>query len=145
MPSRSRLPLCLLLLLPHVRRHRPPCSPVPVRRLLSYYPSSAAAAAEVTLSVEDSVAGMVLPFFGSMAGAPRLEYKGGAAWDGQEEFEREASIVARFEFCHGLLRERRWRETRATLMRLVSKQGERDMSFRVSNYQPFHVLGSDDA
>uniref|UniRef100_J3N3F3 Pentacotripeptide-repeat region of PRORP domain-containing protein n=1 Tax=Oryza brachyantha TaxID=4533 RepID=J3N3F3_ORYBR len=65
------------------------------------------------------------PFVGGIArGAPRIGCKGGAVGEEEEEgLEREASVVARIELCHALVRERRWREMRACLTQLVSEQG----------------------
>uniref|UniRef100_A0A0D9XKP1 Pentacotripeptide-repeat region of PRORP domain-containing protein n=1 Tax=Leersia perrieri TaxID=77586 RepID=A0A0D9XKP1_9ORYZ len=114
MPFRPRLPL-----LPHLRRHlRSPFLPLPARRPLSYYPSTAAAVAEVTESEEDAVvnrAPKLIGFGGVVRGSARVGCNGGAVG--------EDDVVARIELCHELLRERRWREMRAGLAQLVSEQG----------------------
>uniref|UniRef100_A0A0E0M8T8 Pentacotripeptide-repeat region of PRORP domain-containing protein n=1 Tax=Oryza punctata TaxID=4537 RepID=A0A0E0M8T8_ORYPU len=125
MPFRPRL----LLLLPHLRRHRSsPCPPVRAWRPRSYYPS---AAAEVTESEEDAAVfcrdTRAPPSIGRIAaGEPRVGCNGRGAGeedDDEEEVERKVRAVARIEHCHELLRERRWREMRAALAQLVTEQG----------------------
>ncbi|XP_037461975.1 putative pentatricopeptide repeat-containing protein At1g13630 isoform X1 [Triticum dicoccoides] len=115
---RFRPPIPLRLLLPQLWR-RPSLPPVHLPRPISSYPSAAAVAAATDSEEDPSVARdprLAPHFVGGAGGSPRFG-------ENKAEFERKASIAARFKLCYELLRQRRRREMRGGLAQVVSEQG----------------------
>lgn len=61
---------------------------------------------------------------GAGGGAPGCGWeREGPLGEDKADLDRKAAIAARFGLCHELLRQRRWREMRGSLVHMVSEQG----------------------